>query len=131
MFEEIVDWITSLFSSDVDVPTEDVDVSDAGDVDAAEEGSAEDVEAQTVDVSTVDVGGGTVESGSVDDMITNGIKTDAVTDDELTQMQGKKDQISFTGACQCNVCGCDCFVPTKNDPSRCVCGHTKFQHLWK
>lgn len=131
MFEEIVDWITSLFSSDVDVPTEDVDVSDAGDVDAAEEGSAEDVEGQTVDVTTVDVSGGDVESGSVDDMITNGIKTDAVTDEELAEMQGKKDQISFTGACQCNVCGCDCFVPTKNDPSRCICGHTKFQHLWK
>lgn len=131
MFEDFVDWITSLFSSDVDVPTEDVDVSDAGDVDAVEEGSAEDVEGQTVDVTAVDVSGGDVESGSVDDMITNGIKTDAVTDEELAEMQGKKDQISFTGACQCNVCGCDCFVPTKNDPSRCICGHTKFQHLWK
>lgn len=131
MFEDFVDWITSLFSSDVDVPTEDVDVSDAGDVDAAEEGSAQDVEGQTVDVTTVDVSGGDVESGSVDDMITNGIKTNAVTDEELAEMQGKKDQISFTGACQCNVCGCDCFVPTKNDPSRCICGHTKFQHLWK
>ena len=131
MFEDFIDWITSIFSDDVDVPTEDVGVSEAGDVDAAVEGSAEDVEAQNVDVSTVDVGGGTVESGSVDDMITNGIKTDAVTNEELAEMQGKKDQISFTGACQCNVCGCDCFVPTKNDPSRCICGHTKFQHLWK
>ena len=101
------------------------DVDDIDDADADGDSGNTDIVADIADV-------GITEPGSVDDILNKGITTDSVTDEELAELQGKKEP-TFTGhtAVKCNVCGCDCFVPTSNDPSRCKCGHSMYQHEWK
>ena len=103
----------------------DVDVDDVDGTDPDGDSGNSDIVADIAD-------GGTTEPGSVDDILNKGITTDSVTDEELAELQGKKEP-TFTGhtAVQCNVCGCDCFIPTSNDPKRCKCGHSIYQHEWK
>ena len=129
MFSELLDWLSSIFDNEVEAPIEEVDVADTDvdvdDVDGTDADGESDIVADIAD-------GGTTEPGSVDDILNKGITTDSVTDEELAELQGKKEP-TFTGhtAVQCNVCGCDCFVPTSNDPKRCKCGHSIYQHEWK
>lgn len=104
----------------------DVDgLDDIDDADADGDSGNTDIVADIADVDTT-------EPGSVDDILNKGITTDSVTDEELAELQGEKEP-TFTGhtAVKCNVCGCDCFVPTSNDPKRCKCGHSIYQHEWK
>ena len=104
------------------------DVDDIDDVDGTDpDGDSGDSDI-VADIADVD----TTEPGSVDDILNKGITTDSVTDEELAELQGKKEP-TFTGhtAVKCNVCGCDCFIPTSNDPKRCKCGHSIYQHEWK
>lgn len=134
MFSELLDWLSSVFDNEADVPTEEIDVADT-EVDDVDDVDDNNPDGDSVDNDIVlDVaGGGSAKPGSVDDMLNRGITTDSVTDEELAELQEKKEPVSFTGhtAVKCNVCGCDCFVPTTNDPSRCKCGHSMYQHEWK
>ena len=133
MFSGLLDWLSSIFDNEVEAPIEEVDVADADvdDVDDIDDADADgdsgdsDIVADIADVDTT-------EPGSVDDILNKGITTDSVTDEELAELQGKKEP-TFTGhtAVKCNVCGCDCFIPTSNDPKRCKCGHSIYQHEWK
>ena len=133
MFSELLDWLSSIFDNEVEAPIEEVDVADA-DVDGLDDIDDADADGDSgntdivADIADVD----TTEPGSVDDILNKGITTDSVTDEELAELQGKKEP-TFTGhtAVKCNVCGCDCFVPTSNDPKRCKCGHSIYQHEWK
>ena len=133
MFSELLDWLSSIFDNEVEAPIEEVDVADA-DVDGLDDLDDADADGDSgntdivADIADVD----TTEPGSVDDILNKGITTDSVTDEELAELQGKKEP-TFTGhtAVKCNVCGCDCFVPTSNDPKRCKCGHSIYQHEWK
>ena len=133
MFSELLDWLSSIFDNEVEAPIEEVDVADA-DVDGLDDIDDADADGDSgntdivADIADVD----TTEPGSVDDILNKGITTDSVTDEELAELQGKKEP-TFTGhtAVKCNVCGCDCFVTTSNDPKRCKCGHSIYQHEWK
>ena len=129
MFSELLDWLSSIFDNEVEAPIEEVDVADT-DVDVDDvDGTDPDGDSGDSDI-VANIG--TTEPGSVDDILNKGITTDSVTDEELAELQGKKEP-TFTGhtAVKCNVCGCDCFIPTSNDPKRCKCGHSIYQHEWK
>lgn len=135
MFSELLDWLSSIFDNEVEAPIEEVDVADTDidvdDVDGTDP-NGDSVDSGNSDIVADIADVGTTEPGSVDDILNKGITTDSVTDEELAELQGKKEP-TFTGhtAVQCNVCGCDCFIPTSNDPKRCKCGHSIYQHEWK
>ena len=132
MFSELLDWLSSIFDNEVEAPIEEVDVADT-DVDVDDvDGTDPDGDSGNSDIVADIASGEITEPGSVDDILNKGIATDSVTDEELAELQGKKEP-TFTGhtAVKCNVCGCDCFIPTSNDPKRCKCGHSIYQHEWK